>query len=532
METEVDPIVLASSKNSLYKFPQRVISLLHIPCTERAIKAASDEHSGIKPDQTASSASASATVGTASPAPAAATAAAEGADASSSTKPTESSPAKAASPVKKRLALPPLPYFPPPQTPKCSVCKLTMGCTIQCSVDSCSEHMHPLCAWLRGFHMSATVPGSKADRRIMGAVASLSSSLSPPRRVDPSSSFIYYGGHAGMRFHMLCQSHSRSVVLRESEDATVRQQSFRNRMLPDVLPEPLPDELYEAWHKPRYLPSVKLKKNQFEKNHFDKNHFDKNQPDKNQSESKDKSFDEKATSGALKTQEMVTTSSSKLDKPSTGGRLTKTSSQKKETKAAARKEKRATSKLVLQTSTEPAGDEVVQTKPLHRVKLKGVLLPPSSGATSSAPDAESKMMIDTDSPAPASGEKLTDPDTEPEGSGGVTAPIIEGARKRKLTFKFSVNPTHGSGPQSSPIASQIGSSGLDSGSKQQQEHSSAPPSKKKKTITAAATTTTTATPTTAQRSKNELILRIKAYPAPTESLETAYKGMTYELVID
>ena len=101
------------------------------------------------------------------------------------------------------------------------------------------------------------------------------------------------------------------------------------------------------------------------------------------------------------------------------------------------------------------------------------------------------------------------------------APIVEGARKRKLTFKFSgINPTHGSGPQSSPIASQHGSSVLDN-------DSSAPPSKKKKT-TAAATTTAT----TSARRNNELILRIKAFPAPLESLADAYNGKTYELVID
>jgi hypothetical protein len=190
-------------------------------------------------------------------------------------------------------------------------------------------------------------------------------------------------------------------------------------------------------------------------------------------------------------------------------------------------------KKALKKSTAENDTSSFQPKP--RIKIKGFV---PKGFTNQ--DSEQQPNVDVDTTmmdtseilalAPNSGpiksEKKPDLDTEPEGGDVAgTAPLSTGGRKRKLTFKFSANsntskssgiPLSGpqSGPKSSPIPSVFdpASSGHDTSSV-----TLPPPSKKKRKE---------------KKLYNELVLRIKAFPAPLESIATSYKGMTYELVID
>jgi hypothetical protein len=366
--------------------------------------------------------------------------------------------------------------------------------------------MHPFCAWLEGFHMGATVPDSQADRHVMGYCANFADTLSHHDTIHSSSSFVYHGGHVGLRFHMLCRSHSLQVALRNSEDALLKQQRIRNSLLPEVTPEPLPPEVYQQWHKPRYVPSSKKK-------HQDK-HDDAKDTGAQPTEGRRHRDD--SHRGRGRPAKIVPVDSNETTSASANVSLKKlTLLQKKALKK-------------FTAENEPSSS---QSKP--RIKIKGFVpkgfISQDIEQQPNGGDVDTAMMDTSEVVVPNSGPKKSDKgldeETEPEGGDPVFTALSTGGRKRKLTFKFSAKlntskssgmPLFGpqSGPKSSPIPSVFdpASSGHDTSSV-----TLPPPSKKKKKE---------------KKEYNELVLRIKAYPAPLDSKATSYKGMTYELVID
>lgn len=99
----------------------------------------------------------------------------------------------------------------------CAICRRTSGAFFPCNGASCSVHVHVACAWLAGWFMRITVPGSAMDEH-----------FTPHHRdnyCSASSSFLYAGGGRGLRFRLYC--HACSSPERRALEAS--QRALRSR---------------------------------------------------------------------------------------------------------------------------------------------------------------------------------------------------------------------------------------------------------------------------------------------------------------
>lgn len=85
-----------------------------------------------------------------------------------------------------------------PTRDECAICRRSSGALFACNGAACPCTVHVACAWLAGWYMRVTVPGSVLDEH-----------FTPHHRdadCSPSSSFLYAGGGRGLRFRLCCEA--------------------------------------------------------------------------------------------------------------------------------------------------------------------------------------------------------------------------------------------------------------------------------------------------------------------------------------